>query len=89
MLRGAADSLRKDSGRHNIHQMLFTVMAELLPSKVIHENISTVLDVIWRGLSANNQKVQESTLVIVNTLLNSNYTLEDIPRLIRKNSKYI
>ncbi len=82
MLRGAANSLRSNNGRHNIHQMLFTIMAELLPLEVIHNNISIILEILSKGISANNINVQKNTLVLINTLLNTNYTVEDIPKIV-------
>lgn len=57
-------------------------MAELLPLEVIHNNISIILEILSKGISANNINVQKNTLVLINTLLNTNYTVEDIPKII-------
>jgi hypothetical protein len=57
-------------------------MAELLPLEVIHNNISIILEILSKGISANNINVQKNTLVLINTLLNTNYTVEDIPKIV-------
>lgn len=82
MLVRAAISLTQDSGRHEGHQILFTVLTELLPLDTIISNIQEVIQNLNKGLQAQNPQIQENSLEIINTLLKTNYKLHDIPDIL-------
>lgn len=83
MLRRAVNSLRESSDRSELHQMLFAAFSEILTTDVLHDNVTQVINNLVYGLQANNERVQQSTLNLINMLLKSEYSVQDISELLQ------
>lgn len=84
MLRRAADSTRNSRDRTDDHQKLFLILAELLPTETLHDNIDIVLNILRQCLSSKEIKASTSALHILNVLLGTTFTEKDIPKIISK-----
>lgn len=83
MLRNAVDSISRSGDRTDLHIKLLTILAEILPIETLHSNIDQVIQMITAGLLANKPSVQQSSINILNQLLGTNYTMQDMPELLQ------
>ena len=83
MLRSAANSLHQSPDRSDMHQMLFTVMAEILPLSQLQGNITMVINCLRKGLECDQIQVQQSCLNIINALVQTDFKIHDIPHLLQ------